>query len=168
LIQLNNPGKIGTRKSGKYGKHVFLISYLVTGFLIIFSTSCSPSVRYAAKTKSAEPAVLRQSLQNYHQGQILTGKSSYYGPKFHGRKTANGEIFDMYKLTAAHRDLPFETLIRVTNIANNKSVVVHVNDRGPFVAGRILDLSYGAAQKIEMINAGVASVKIEIIRLGTN
>jgi rare lipoprotein A len=72
----------------------------------------------------------------------------------------------MYKLTAAHRDLPFETLLKVTNTNNNKSVVVHVNDRGPFVAGRILDLSYGAAQKIEMIGDGVATVTIEIIRLG--
>jgi len=72
----------------------------------------------------------------------------------------------MYKLTAAHRELPFETLLKVTNTKNKKSVIVHVNDRGPFVAGRILDLSYGAAKKIDMINDGVADVILEIKRLG--
>ena len=72
----------------------------------------------------------------------------------------------MYKLTAAHRELPFETLLKVTNTKNNKSVIVHINDRGPFVTGRILDLSYGAAKKIDMINDGVADVILEIVRLG--
>ena len=138
-----------------------------TASVILYSVciSCSSSVRYAANRKTSDRHT-NQTVQSYYPGQILTGKSSYYGSKFHGRQTANGEIFDMYKLTAAHRDLPFETLIKVTNTSNNKSVVVHVNDRGPFVAGRILDLSYGAAQKIDMVDQGVATVTIEIIRLG--
>ncbi|NOQ97586.1 MAG: septal ring lytic transglycosylase RlpA family protein [Calditrichae bacterium] len=126
--------------------------------------SCSSTVRYASNA----PPVYQSSLNsnNFYTGQIIIGKSSYYGSKFHGRKTANGEIFDMYKLTAAHRELPFETLLKVTNTKNKKSVIVHVNDRGPFVSGRILDLSYGAAKKIDMINDGVADVILEIKRLG--
>ena len=132
--------------------------------LIVTTISCSSSIRYSSNSTP----VYQSSTVNekYYAGQKITGISSYYGPKFHGRKTANGETFDMYKLTAAHRDIPFNTLLRVTNTKNNKSVLVHVNDRGPFVAGRILDLSYGAARKIDMIDDGVADVILEIVRLG--
>lgn len=89
------------------------------------------------------------------------GLCSYYGKKFHGRKTANGEIFDMYAMTAAHKALPFNTYIKVTNLKNHKSVIVRINDRGPFVGKRILDLSYGAAREIGLGRAGVGKVKIE-------
>lgn len=89
------------------------------------------------------------------------GKASYYADKFHGRQTANGERFDMYDFTAAHRTLPFGTKVRVTNLKNNKSVVVRVNDRGPFSKGRIIDLSMAAAKKIDMVADGIADVKIE-------
>jgi rare lipoprotein A len=92
------------------------------------------------------------------------GVSSYYGKKFHGRKTANGEIFNMYKLTAAHRVLPLGTHVRVTNLSNGRWVEVKVNDRGPFIEGRILDLSFAAALEIEMVQAGTARVMIEIIK----
>jgi rare lipoprotein A (peptidoglycan hydrolase) len=95
------------------------------------------------------------------------GMASYYGPKFHGRPTSSGEIFDMYKLTAAHNTLPLGTVVKVTHLANNKSVVVKVNDRGPFIGGRILDLSYGAAQELDMIQEGVARVRIDILEFGT-
>ena len=93
-----------------------------------------------------------------------TGLASYYGADFHGRQTASGETFDQWKLTCAHRELPFGTRLKVTNIENNKSVIVRVNDRGPWVTGRIIDLSYAAAKKIDMIRKGVTKVKIEIIR----
>ncbi|OPX33970.1 hypothetical protein B1H10_04650 [candidate division KSB1 bacterium 4484_188] len=83
------------------------------------------------------------------------GTASFYGAKFHGQKTASGEIFDMNKLTAAHRTLPFGTVCRVTNLANKKSVIVKINDRGPFVPGRVLDLSRGAAQALGAIPQGV-------------
>lgn len=89
--------------------------------------------------------------------------ASYYADKFNGRKTANGEIFDMNGYTAAHKDLPFGTQLKVTNLANGKSVVVRVNDRGPFVAGREIDLSKAAAMKLDMTGAGTANVAIEII-----
>lgn len=89
-----------------------------------------------------------------------TGKGSYYADKFEGRPTASGEKFDQGKMTAAHRTLPFGTKVKVTNVANGRSVTVTVNDRGPFAAGRIIDVSKKAAKKLDMVNAGVANVKI--------
>ncbi|QIO06405.1 septal ring lytic transglycosylase RlpA family protein [Acinetobacter shaoyimingii] len=90
-----------------------------------------------------------------------SGVASWYGRQFHGRKTANGETFDMNGLTAAHRSLPLNCYIRVTNKDNGKSVVVRVNDRGPFHGNRVLDLSYGAAKSLGITNAGTARVNIE-------
>ena len=89
-----------------------------------------------------------------------SGKASYYADKFDCRKTANGEIFDQSKITAAHKTLPFGTSVTVKNLSNGKTVKVRINDRGPFVAGRIIDLSKKAAKKIDLINAGVANVEI--------
>ncbi len=89
---------------------------------------------------------------------------SYYADKFHGRTTSNGEIFNMYKLTCAHKTLPFNTMLKVTNEDNGKSVVVRVNDRGPFIEGRDLDLSYEAARQVGMIGEGVKKLKVEIIK----
>ncbi len=97
------------------------------------------------------------------KGRITYMVASYYGSKFHGRVTANGEIFDMYKFTCAHKELPFNTMLRVTNEDNGKSVTVRVNDRGPFISGRDLDLSYAAAAKIGLIAEGVKKVKVEIL-----
>lgn len=94
----------------------------------------------------------------------ITGVCSYYGKKFHGKQTANGEFFDMYALTAAHKSLPFGTVLEVENLANNKKVVVRINDRGPFVRNRILDLSYAAAQAIDMLNSGTTKIKATIIK----
>lgn len=92
-----------------------------------------------------------------------TGKASWYGAAFQGKPTASGEAFNMNALTAAHRDLPFGTQVRVTNQNNGRSVVVRINDRGPFVAGRIIDLSRAAAERIGMIDAGVVPVSLEIL-----
>jgi rare lipoprotein A len=89
------------------------------------------------------------------------GQASYYADKFEGRATASGEIFQQRKLTAAHKTLPFGTEVRVTNLQNKKSVLVRINDRGPFVRGRIIDLSRAAAQEIDMIRAGIVPVRIE-------
>lgn len=88
------------------------------------------------------------------------GKASWYGKKFHGRKTANGETYNMYAMTAAHKTLPFNTHVRVYNLENGKEIRVRINDRGPFVRGRIIDLSYKAAKKIRMVGSGTASVNI--------
>lgn len=95
--------------------------------------------------------------------QTLTGTASWYGGKFHGRKTANGETYNQNALTAAHRYLPFGTEVVVTNQNNGESVVVRINDRGPFTGGRIIDLSRQAASEIGMINAGTARVTVEVI-----
>lgn len=89
--------------------------------------------------------------------------ASWYGPEFHGRQTASGEIFDMYAMTAAHREFPFGTKLRITNPDNNESVVVTVNDRGPFVDGRDIDLSYGAAKEIGLIGKGISNVFMEYL-----
>ena len=90
-----------------------------------------------------------------------TGKASYYADKFNGRKTANGEIFRNRKKTAAHKTLPFGTVVKVTNLSNGRSVKVRINDRGPFVAGRHIDLSKKAARKIGMLQQGVGNVKMK-------
>jgi rare lipoprotein A len=91
------------------------------------------------------------------------GIASYYGKKFHGRMTANGERFDMRELTAAHRTLPFGTVVRVTNLNNGREVRVRINDRGPWVKGRIIDLSRGAAKKLDMIRDGIVPVRIKVV-----
>ncbi len=95
-----------------------------------------------------------------HQGYVETGIASWYGPGFHGQRTASGEIYNMYKLTAAHRTLPLGTYVKVINLENGKTVVVKVNDRGPFVSGRIIDLSYAAAKQIGMLRKGTARVRL--------
>jgi len=99
---------------------------------------------------------------------VQYGKASFYGygDEFHGRKTASGEIFDRNALTAAHPSLPFGTVCRVTNRDNGKSVVVRINDRGPFKGGRIIDLSYAAAKQIGAVQAGVVDVKVEVLKIG--
>ena len=98
-----------------------------------------------------------------HGPTVQHGKASWYGKPFHGRLTASGERYDMHAPTAAHKSLPFGTRVRVTNLDNGKHTVVRINDRGPFVKGRIIDLSYGAAKKIQMLQTGVVRVKLEIV-----
>ena len=97
------------------------------------------------------------------RGNIQTGLGSWYGPDFHGKKTSSQEIFNMYDLTAAHTSLPFGTYVMVTNLENEKSVQVRINDRGPFVRGRIIDLSYAAARALGMVGQGVVRVRIEVL-----
>jgi rare lipoprotein A len=99
-------------------------------------------------------------------GSTETGVASWYGHPYHGRRAANGEIYDMEQMTAAHRTLPFGTWVRVKRLDNNKTVDVRITDRGPFVGGRILDLSHAAAISIDMIGPGTAKVKLTVIRPG--
>ena len=94
-------------------------------------------------------------------GYTEEGTASWYGMKFHGKQTANGEIYDLYKMTAAHKTLPLPSYVKVTNLDNNLSVVVRVNDRGPFVGDRLIDLSFAAAKKLGYADSGLAHVKIE-------
>ena len=93
--------------------------------------------------------------------------ASWYGGVFNGRKTASGEIYDMYAMTACHPTLPFGSIVRVVDLSSHRSVVVRINDRGDLVVeGRIIDLSYGAAQKLHMVHAGLADVDLEVLSLG--
>ena len=94
------------------------------------------------------------------EGFVQSGMASWYGREFHGRPTANGEVFDMHKKSAAHKILPFGTYVKVVHLSNKKQIIVKINDRGPFVKGRIIDLSYAAAKEIGLIGPGVARVKI--------
>ena len=96
------------------------------------------------------------------------GYASYYAGKFQGRLTANGEIFDTKRFTAAHKTLPFNTIVRVTNIENDETTFVRINDRGPFVEGRVIDLSRVAAASIGMVAAGIARVRVDVVSLGDN
>jgi rare lipoprotein A len=99
-------------------------------------------------------------------GTVERGVASWYGEPFHGRRTASGEVYDMYDLTAAHRTLPFATVVRVTRRDTGASVVVRINDRGPFIRGRIIDLSYAAGRELGLDIDGVAEVKVEVVRQG--
>jgi len=119
---------------------------------IVLLTSCSTSVRFSsAKWEKSDGRT------------ELIGKASYYGDEFHGRQTANGEIYDRSKISAAHKTLPFGTILKVKNLRNNREIIVRINDRGPFVAGRIIDLSYSAAKELDMIRDGVIDVELTII-----
>lgn len=98
-----------------------------------------------------------------HNGFRQRGVASWYGKKFHGRKTSNGEVYNMYGMSAAHKTLPLGVYVRVTHLGTGKQVVVRINDRGPFVAGRIIDLSYGAAKQLGIVKTGTAKVEIEAL-----
>jgi rare lipoprotein A len=112
---------------------------------------------------SASCAISSVKVKDYEIGYHRVGTASWYGPGFHGKKTSSGEVFDMHGFTAAHRTMPFGTTLKVKNRENGRWVRVKVNDRGPFVRGRILDLSYGAAKELDMIGTGTALVEIQVV-----
>lgn len=112
-------------------------------------------------------ALLGNSVSAKTSTHRLSGEASYYAEFHHGKLTANGEIFNMHGLTAAHRTLPLGTVIQVTNLKNNKSVKVRVNDRGPYAKNRVLDLSKGAAHHLGMIKSGVTDIRIKVVYLPT-
>lgn len=130
-----------------------VLKVLVIALTFLFS-SCASAVRYSTQDTT---------FKNSEKVQI--GVASYYGAEFHGRPTTSGEIYDMNALTAAHPSLPLGTLVKVTNLSNNKSVIVRINDRGPFKKNRIIDVSYEAAKQLGFLNDGTALVKIEVISL---
>jgi rare lipoprotein A len=97
---------------------------------------------------------------------VEVGEASWYGPRFHGKPTASGVVFDQAEMTAAHQTLPFGTKVRVINLANGKSIEVEINDRGPFVGNRIIDLSAAAAKALDMVESGITPVRIELLESG--
>ena len=116
------------------------------------------------KSNSGQVTKVSYSPASANKEFLRTGVASYYGPGFHGRRTANGETFNQNAMTAAHRTLPFGTKLKVTNLNNGKSVIVRVNDRGPYSGGRILDLSVAAAKQIGSTQSGVARVTLEVVQ----
>lgn len=135
----------------------------------LFLSSCASSPRFT-KERYAEPKVAAPKsvapANTAGKATLYTGIASYYANDFHGKKTANGEQFDMHALTAAHRSFPFNTKVRVTNNDNGKSCIVRVNDRGPFKLERIMDLSLGAAEALDMMKSGTANVTLEVLEWG--
>ena len=154
-------------------KYSFGIGIFTFAVLLFVFIGCGVSQRFAEKGEQSEPAKSAE-----HTGQsvrpssgkvllTLEGVVSYYANDFNGKQTSNGEIFDMYALTAAHRTFPFGTKVRVTNLENNKSVIIRVNDRGPFKEGRIMDLSFGAAKEIDLIRTGTVRARLEVLEWGS-
>jgi len=133
--------------------------------LTIILIDCTSAPRY---TTSGRRGKSTKAVSLSKVGMTQKGISSYYAEKFHGKLTANGEVYDMYGISAAHQTLPLNTIIRVTNLENRKSIILRINDRGPFVKNRILDCSYGAALKLGFVKKGTTKVKIEVIELGDN
>lgn len=133
--------------------------FLFLSFLVLFISSCGIT-RKSSAPNSAD-------YSDYSPGAVIeSGVASWYGPNFHGKLTANGETYNMDGLTAAHRSLPFNTIVQVENKGNGKTVIVRINDRGPYAHNRIIDLSRKAAREIEMIDAGTANVEIFLIEEG--
>ena len=135
------------------------IAFLFSFILLFFY--CSPSPRYTVDNFSSDK---RDTKDTFY------GVSSFYGLNdgFDGNLTANGEVYDKDGISAAHKTLPLNSLVKVTNIDNGKSVTLRINDRGPYIKGRILDCSYGAAKKLDFVNEGTTEVKVEVIKWGDN
>ena len=136
--------------------------------ILLLFLSCTVSPRYGVQSSDSTKKTkknIKYSKKNKNSSE-LKGVSSWYGPNFHGKLTANGEVYDMYGVTAAHKTLTLGTVVRVTNLDNGKSLILRINDRGPYVDGRILDCSFGAAKKLGFHEQGTANVKIKIIEEG--
>ncbi|HVN79232.1 MAG TPA: septal ring lytic transglycosylase RlpA family protein [Terriglobia bacterium] len=137
-------------------------SVLIVGFLLLMGTAACHRKRVAVQLPTG--TVAAGTLPEDER----VGIASWYGDPYHGRRTSNGEIYNKYALTAAHRTLAFDTLVKVNNLENGKSVKVRINDRGPFVKDRIIDLSYAAAQEIRMVGPGSARVRLDILETQAN
>ena len=146
------------------------VSIVVIGTLLFFIIACTTTHEPPPKRPSGYPKPYKVFGKWYQplpdsKGFRQRGIASWYGKDFHGKKTSNGEIYNMYAMTAAHKTLPLGTFVRVHNLENNREVEVRVNDRGPFVRGRIIDLSYTAAKDIGIVGPGTA--RVEVVALGT-
>ena len=134
-----------------------VLSILMAAVFLVASVGAAPVPNHPVPRVNSKSKA-SQSVNKPYQ----VGKASWYGKKFHGKATASGEDFDMFELTAAHRQLPLGTYVKVTNLRNDKWVIVRVNDRGPYIRGRIMDLSYGAARMLDF-HAGVEKVRLDVV-----
>ncbi len=148
----------------RLGSKVYILTCLLTTFLVLH---CTEHIFAGPRPATQAPYVIKNkryfpipSANGYNE----KGIASWYGTDFHGRRTSNGETYDMHAMTAAHKTLPMNTMLLVKNLDNGKKTVVRVNDRGPFIRGRIIDLSFKAAQKIGAVNKGTA--RVQIVALG--
>lgn len=158
---------------------------ILAGYIVVVLSACTfgvpigdrtaggqiGNIPHTSKSNSGNPSSYVVAGKRYYVldsagGFKQRGIASWYGKKFHGRKTSNGETYNMYAMTAAHKTLPIPVYVRVKNLSNGRSVVVKVNDRGPFIEGRIIDLSYSAAQKLDIIGTGTARVEISTLAPG--
>ena len=139
-------------------------------FVLFLVSACSVVPRYTSKNNEQHINKPEQSINNYSESsesyETTTGLASYYGKKFDGRTTSSGETYDMYGLTAAHPTMPFGTILHITNLKNSRSVIVRINDRMPEHPERIIDLSYGAADELDMLEDGVTTVQIDVLEWG--
>ncbi|HSP88125.1 MAG TPA: septal ring lytic transglycosylase RlpA family protein [Ignavibacteriaceae bacterium] len=139
------------------------LSFILFLFSSLVLVSCSGSQRFGNDDSESNE---NYNDEEYKVLETVEGVASYYSDEFHGRKTANGETYDMYGLTAAHKTFPFNTEVRVTNLSNGKSIVLRINDRMPGYKGRIIDISFQAARELGMIISGTANVKVEVLSWG--
>jgi peptidoglycan lytic transglycosylase len=149
------------RRFFRWSLHLFFVLFILNGCQSV-STLPPPE---APTVQQGHPKPYRVGKQWYQpipdaEGFRQRGTASWYGKKFHGRRTSNGETYDMYGISAAHKTLPFNTVVRVHNLRNGRKLDIRINDRGPFVQGRIIDLSYGAANKLGVVGPGTAPVEI--------
>ena len=150
------------------------IYFFISFFLSIVLIGCTASQRFGKEDKEKESGSRYERNKSYDDEpdnnnkvlETVRGIASYYADKYHGRQTSNGEIFNMYDLTAAHKTYPFDTIVKVTNLSNGKSVKLRINDRMPDYNPRIIDISYKAAIELDMLVSGIADVKLEVLKWG--
>lgn len=155
-----------------YTLHISVFMLIIMSIAYYYcNCAIAPKYRSAGIRSSKvkyDPNYIPKELINAPSLMTVEGVSSWYGEEFDGKQTSNGEIFDKNKLSAAHKDFPLGTWLRVTNLKNNRTIIVKVNDRGPFIEGRILDLSKKAADELGFLIEGLAKVRIEVLRWGTD
>ncbi len=151
------------------------VSMALLGVSPFFTGCAAKKVQKPYKTKYTSKARQKSTMKCYtvrgnrysptyvKVGQVMKGVSSWYGPNFHGKKTSNGETYNMYARTAAHKTWPMDTMVKVSNLQNGKSTIVRINDRGPFVRGRIIDCSYKAGKELGLDRMGIAKVSIQVV-----
>ncbi len=149
---------------------IFTLAFLITGcsqkakvYKKPSATKYTSAARHRATMRSYKVLGKRYSPTYVEVGQVMHGISSWYGPNFHGKYTSNGEVYNMHARTAAHKTWPMDTMVKVKNLQNGKSTIVRINDRGPFVRGRIIDCSYTAGKEIGLDRMGIAKVDIQVI-----
>ncbi len=142
-----------------------VLTHSMLAFLLASTLGAAPGQQYGPSAKQSPANAPKAPASKKSEKPYQVGKASWYGKQFHGKETASGESYDMFRFTAAHPTLPLGSWVRVTNLRNRKSVIVRVNDRGPVVPGRIMDLSYGAAQVLDFRAKGVEKVRLDVVQV---